>query len=126
MPLGRGFLSSPRRWTYGHHHKFGEMALARLFEGLKQIPMYASPDIGTFLEDHPAKFECIIENSSWSCVHGIERWRSDCGCNAGESPAGTNGGPLKAFDKLAESGRSIFTPGSFRPISIHGNSGTFR
>lgn len=92
--------------TYGHHHKFGEMALARLFERLSQDPDISLPDIGTFLEKHPAIYECRIkENSSWSCVHGIERWRSDCGCRTGGKPGWKQGWrrPLRdAFDRLAE------------------------
>jgi len=99
--------------TYGHHHKFGEMALARLFERLETDPEVRLPDIGTFLEDHPAKFECVIrENTSWSCVHGIERWRSDCGCSTGGKPGWKQAwrGPLReAFDKLAERVDGVFS-----------------
>ena len=71
--------------SYGHHHKYGEMALAyalRLLEDDKAVKLtnYAS-----FLEQFPPEYECeIVENTSWSCVHGVERWRSDCGCNLGK------------------------------------------
>ena len=70
--------------TYGHHHKFGDMALAyglRYIESnhLAQLTIY-----GEFLQKFPPTQEVeILENSSWSCLHGIERWRSDCGCSTG-------------------------------------------
>lgn len=70
--------------SYGHHHRGGEMALTRAldyieFNGLARLTNY-----GQYLEEHPPTHEVeIIENSSWSCVHGIERWKSDCGCNSG-------------------------------------------
>ena len=42
---------------------------------------------GEFLEKHPPIFEVkIFENSSWSCVHGVESWWKDCGCNSGMHP----------------------------------------
>jgi len=92
--------------TYGHHHKFGEMALARLFERLSEDSEVNLPDIGTFLQEHPAIFECRIkENTSWSCVHGIERWRSDCGCKTGGKLGWNQAwrGPLRdTFNSLAE------------------------
>jgi alpha-amylase/alpha-mannosidase (GH57 family) len=71
--------------SYGHHHKYGEMALAyalRLLESDKTVNL---TNYGSFLEQFPPEFEAeIVENTSWSCVHGIERWRSNCGCNTGK------------------------------------------
>ncbi len=98
--------------TFGHHHKFGEMALARLFERFLADPEVSLPDIGAFLEEHPAKHECKIkENTSWSCVHGVERWRSDCGCSTGGKPGWKQEwrAPLReAFNNLAEKVDGVF------------------
>jgi alpha-amylase/alpha-mannosidase (GH57 family) len=95
--------------SYGHHHKHGEMALAfalRLLQADKNIGLgnYAS-----FLAEFPPEYEAEInENTSWSCSHGVERWRSNCGCNGGH--AGWNQlwrGPLRsALDDL----RDAITP----------------
>jgi alpha-amylase/alpha-mannosidase (GH57 family) len=70
--------------TFGHHQRFGDMALSFALDavaggGRAEITNYAS-----FLAAHPATWEVRIrENTSWSCAHGIERWRSDCGCHTG-------------------------------------------
>jgi alpha-amylase/alpha-mannosidase (GH57 family) len=70
--------------TYGHHHRHGEMALAYALHhihdtGLARITVY-----GEFLALCPPQHEVqIVEQSSWSCSHGVERWRSDCGCHTG-------------------------------------------
>jgi len=72
--------------TFGHHSRFGDMALAYAIsrierEGLVRITNYAE-----YLELHPPAHEVkIVENTSWSCAHGVERWRSDCGCNSGNT-----------------------------------------
>lgn len=70
--------------SYGHHHRFGEMALADCLNQIQQGQQAQLCNYGQFLELHPPTWEVQIhENSSWSCVHGVERWRSDCGCNTG-------------------------------------------
>ncbi len=70
--------------TYGHHHKHGDMALAFCLDHIEKDARVTLTNYAQFLAIAPPVFEAeIIENSSWSCVHGIERWRSDCGCNSG-------------------------------------------
>ncbi len=70
--------------TYGHHHKYGEMALAYALRLLERDRTVKLMNYASFLEQFPPEFECeIVDNTSWSCAHGIERWRSDCGCNGG-------------------------------------------
>ena len=70
--------------SYGHHHRFGEMALSYALHHIEANKLAQLTNYGEFLERHPADhFAEIVSNSSWSCVHGIERWRCNCGCNSG-------------------------------------------
>ncbi|HTG30304.1 MAG TPA: DUF3536 domain-containing protein [Methylomirabilota bacterium] len=70
--------------SYGHHHRFGEMALTYALQRIENEKLAELTNYGQFLERYPADhFVEIVENSSWSCIHGVERWRSNCGCNSG-------------------------------------------
>lgn len=98
--------------TYGHHHSHGDMALSYCLyyiqsNNLAQLTVY-----GEFLEKYPPIHEVeIFENSSWSCIHGIERWRSNCGCNSGKHHGWTQEwrGPLRgAMDWLRDNFALIY------------------
>lgn len=70
--------------SYGHHHRYGDMALAYCMRYIETNGLAKLCNYGEYLEVNPAAYEVEIhENSSWSCIHGVERWRSNCGCNAG-------------------------------------------
>jgi len=71
--------------SYGHHHRHGEMALAYTLRLLEQDRTVKLTNYGSFLAQFPPEYECqIVDNTSWSCSHGVERWRSNCGCNGGK------------------------------------------
>ncbi|MBN2365252.1 MAG: DUF3536 domain-containing protein [Calditrichaeota bacterium] len=73
--------------TYGHHRNHGDMALAYSLYFIDTNHPARLTNYGENLEKYPPRYEAeIIENSSWSCVHGVERWKSDCGCNTGMNP----------------------------------------
>ncbi|MGH9476874.1 MAG: DUF3536 domain-containing protein [Terriglobales bacterium] len=73
--------------SYGHHHRFGDMALASALGLLRADPSLSVTSYAGFLSHHPPVREAEIwEDSSWSCAHGIERWRAHCGCNSGANP----------------------------------------
>ena len=72
--------------TYGHHHRHGEMALAYALEFIQSNKWAKLTNYGEFLELNPPTHEVqIYESTAWSCMHGIERWRSNCGCNSGHT-----------------------------------------
>ncbi|HJY83244.1 MAG TPA: DUF3536 domain-containing protein [Candidatus Binatia bacterium] len=73
--------------SYGHHHRFGEMALAFALDEIERQGLAQLTNYGEYLALSPPRWEVeIVENTSWSCAHGIERWRADCGCHIGRQP----------------------------------------
>lgn len=70
--------------TYGHHRRFGDMALAYCLKHVEERGLARLTVYGEYLKKHPPDWEAEIwENTSWSCAHGVERWRADCGCRMG-------------------------------------------
>lgn len=70
--------------SYGHHFKFGDMALAAAFEQLERDPAAEITNYAAFLASFPVIAEVeILENTAWSCSHGLGRWSRDCGCHIG-------------------------------------------
>ena len=67
--------------TYGHHHKFGEVELAWVLRELERRRDVRVENFAAFLARHRAEQEVkLVAPTSWSCAHGVERWRADCGC----------------------------------------------
>jgi alpha-amylase/alpha-mannosidase (GH57 family) len=98
--------------TYGHHHPHGEMALAYALQLIEEQSLAVLTNYGEHLEKNPPTHEVeIVERTAWSCSHGVERWRSDCGCNTGAS-AGWNQQwrtPLRAsLDWLRDRANEVF------------------
>jgi (1->4)-alpha-D-glucan 1-alpha-D-glucosylmutase len=97
--------------SYGHHHAHGDMALAYALQVMGQQPEVKLTIYGEFLDRHPPQHEVeIVENTSWSCFHGVERWQSNCGCNSGRPVWHQSWrGPLReALDWLRDSVAPLF------------------
>ena len=57
------------------------MALAYALQALDSDPTIRLTNYAEYLSLHPPEWEVELhDNSSWSCFHGVERWRSACGC----------------------------------------------
>jgi alpha-amylase/alpha-mannosidase (GH57 family) len=93
-----GAASAERTWpqllhlavdgeTFGHHHRFGEMALAFALDAIESSEEFRLTNYGEFLERNPPTHLVEIwENSAWSCPHETGRWKNNCGCNTGSHP----------------------------------------
>jgi alpha-amylase/alpha-mannosidase (GH57 family) len=94
----RGGFSDQRDWpqllhiatdgeSYGHHFAHGDMALAYTLQEIERQQIAEWTNYGEYLSKNPPTYEVeIAEQSAWSCFHGVERWRSDCGCQSGGHP----------------------------------------
>lgn len=70
--------------SYGHHTKFGDMALSYVLAVKAKELGFRVTNYGEFLEKFPPTYQVEIKPvSSWSCAHGVERWQDDCGCSTG-------------------------------------------
>jgi alpha-amylase/alpha-mannosidase (GH57 family) len=88
----RGAFHGDRTWpqlvdcatdgeSYGHHSRFGEMGLTAALELIERSGEAVLTNYAAFLTAHPPTVEVEIhEATSWSCAHGVKRWRSNCGC----------------------------------------------
>jgi alpha-amylase/alpha-mannosidase (GH57 family) len=106
--------------TYGHHFKGGDRVLAEALAAVEARGDARLTNFGEYLAANPPDFETeIAENTSWSCTHGVGRWRENCGCATGEHPGWTQSwrAPLRGAldwlrDELAarfeSAGREIF------------------
>jgi len=119
-----GAFSDKRTWpqlvhiatdgeSYGHHHRFGEMALAYTLKQLLLQPNVVLTNYGEFLEKYPPSAEAeFIENSAWSCAHGVGRWSEDCGCSVSQRPDWNQKwrAPLRrSLDVLRDAADKLFT-----------------
>lgn len=73
--------------SYGHHTKFGDMALSYVLRVRAKEEGFTIVNYAQYLEKNPPEMEVDIKQaSSWSCFHGVGRWKEDCGCSTGGHP----------------------------------------
>lgn len=73
--------------SYGHHTKFGDMALSYVLRVRAKEEGFTIVNYAQYLEKFPSEMEVDIkQSSSWSCFHGVGRWKEDCGCSTGGHP----------------------------------------
>ncbi|MDE2492250.1 MAG: DUF3536 domain-containing protein [Elusimicrobia bacterium] len=84
--------------SYGHHDPFAEMGLAHLLRYALPELKVEPVNLAWYLAKHPPQREVRLKpgGTSWSCAHGVERWRSDCGCGAVDGRHQRWRGPLRA------------------------------
>lgn len=97
--------------TFGHHHRFGEMALAALVDTFERDPRVRLENFASVLASvQSLPPVTLVADTSWSCSHGVERWRRDCGCGSTKtSPSQAWRAPLRtAVTELADDLHNIY------------------
>ena len=73
--------------SYGHYTKFGDMALSYVLKIRAKDEGFKITNYAEYLDKYRSNCEVDIKQaSSWSCFHGVGRWKEDCGCSTGGHP----------------------------------------
>ena len=73
--------------SYGYHTKFGDMALSYVLKIRAKDEGFKITNYAEYLDKYRSNCEVDIKQaSSWSCFHGVGRWKEDCGCSTGGHP----------------------------------------
>ena len=83
---------------------FGDRCLAYALATEAPERGFRTTNYAQFLEENPPGMEVEVsagpdgEGTSWSCSHGVRRWRADCGCQSGAKERWNQQwrGPLRA------------------------------
>ncbi len=103
--------------TYGHHKSFGDRVLAYLTHREAEARGWRVVNYGQFLAENPPAWEVRLkpgpegEGTSWSCAHGVGRWKRNCGCRGGGPDEWHQDwrGPLRdALDWLRDEASAVF------------------
>lgn len=71
---------------YGHHKPYRDYFLSHLVRTAAPRCGLQVVSLGEYISTHPPVREVhLTAPSAWSCVHGVDRWRSGCSCTAGDS-----------------------------------------
>jgi len=98
--------------TYGHHKAYGDRVLAYLT--YMEIPRhgYRIVNYAEYLEEHPPRQEVRLiegennEGTSWSCAHGVTRWKTIVAAAAMALRVGPNIGENRSAGRSTGCGTS--------------------
>jgi hypothetical protein len=107
---GSAILLATDGETFGHHKKSGAAELARAFMELRRHDDIVITNLSDYHAAHPAVGSFVIDHpSSWSCAHGVERWRSNCGCRFDSNTSQEWRTPLfEAMNFVNDHGNAIY------------------
>ena len=121
--------------TFGHHRPFAEMGLARAVSELTTKESMCVENYASVLaRDEPTTEAILVEPSSWSCAHGVERWRSNCSCGMDPTASHAWRRPLRAAlnwlarqldDRLADEDPSMHVDGVRARLGMFGSCAWF-
>jgi alpha-amylase/alpha-mannosidase (GH57 family) len=98
--------------TFGHHHKSGDSTLTEALAIVAQQSRATITNAAALVAAYPPTTDIrLVSPSAWSCSHGVERWRSNCGCrlDSHKAPAQQWRGPLRAaLERLAQHAHDVF------------------